>query len=266
MIPKYLYHYTSIDTLKKIIETKKIRFTRLDKLNDPYEGLVELEGNLSADQVRKCVYCSCWTDKQQESVNLWAIYTKLTMQGVRIKMKSTMFSKELILQEYNDGFIPSGFITPIKNFRYLATDPPTEINTVYGPFKVEYVETPHDTYKSALLSFSNPESTSDEISTHNILTKELGLKKVNHWEYENEWRYKIGLQMTIAGRATALNMIPSELIVSPDYIDVPLKTKIEEIIVGPNVTEEDSNELETFLKTYGIDLKIQKSAIKFKQV
>ena len=41
MIPKYLYHYTKIDTMKKIIDSHKIRFTRLDLLNDPCEGIVQ---------------------------------------------------------------------------------------------------------------------------------------------------------------------------------------------------------------------------------
>lgn len=265
MIPKYLYHYTSIETLKKIIETKKIRFTRLDRLNDPYEGIVELEGDFSIDQARKCVYCSCWTDKSQESVNLWAIYTQLSMKGVRIKMKPTMFSNELFLHEFNDGFIPVSVINPIKDFRYLAVDYPTEINTVIGPFKVGYVETVCDTYKSAILTIPGTES-ADGVPSHNIFTKELGLKKVNHWEYENEWRYKLGLQMTIAGRATALTMTPDELIVSPEYIDIPYKTEIEEIIVGPSVTNEEFDELKCFLAVQGIHIPLQKSTIKFQQI
>ena len=63
MIPKYVYHYTSIDSLKKIIESKKIRFKRLDLLNDPYEGLHEFE-NLDnySGELRKVIYCSWWTD------------------------------------------------------------------------------------------------------------------------------------------------------------------------------------------------------------
>lgn len=38
MIPKYLYHYTNVDSLLKILQSQTIRFTRLDLLNDPYEG------------------------------------------------------------------------------------------------------------------------------------------------------------------------------------------------------------------------------------
>lgn len=38
MILKYLYHYTSTDTLKKIISGKTIKFSRLDTMNDPLEG------------------------------------------------------------------------------------------------------------------------------------------------------------------------------------------------------------------------------------
>lgn len=34
--PKYVYHYTSIETLASILDSGKIRFTRLDYLNGFY--------------------------------------------------------------------------------------------------------------------------------------------------------------------------------------------------------------------------------------
>ena len=38
MIPNYLYHYTSLEVLILILKEGKIRFKRLDKVNDPTEG------------------------------------------------------------------------------------------------------------------------------------------------------------------------------------------------------------------------------------
>ena len=39
--PRYLFHYTSIDNLCLILKTRAIRFTRLDKVNDPEEALTK---------------------------------------------------------------------------------------------------------------------------------------------------------------------------------------------------------------------------------
>lgn len=91
MIPKYLYHYTSIDAIKEIVDSQKNRFTRLDLLNDPYEGIVDFEDIKEYPNInQKVIYCSCWTPETSESVILWTIYTK--MKGVRIKVKSNLFS------------------------------------------------------------------------------------------------------------------------------------------------------------------------------
>ena len=112
MIPRYLYHYTSIETARKILESRKIRFTRLDLLNDPYEGEFMLpEIDLYQGELRKVVYCSCWNADESESVNLWHIYTN--MNGVRIKIKSSMFKKEMLLTEQKSGFVPVSVISPI---------------------------------------------------------------------------------------------------------------------------------------------------------
>ena len=258
MIPKYVYHYTSIETLKEIIITKNIRFTRLDKLNDPYEGLIESEDEtMSIKEIRKRVYCSCWTNTPQENLSLWAMYTD--MKGIRIKMKSTLFADHLRLTEQNTGFMPIETISPIK-IRVATYDiHDSVIDVVYGPFKVDYVETLQDTYSSATLVFDNADNGTQ---TYNVFPTELGLKKVNHWEYENEWRYKISVPGNIAGLPIALSNIPTSITTTPEYIDIPYITEIEEILVGPQVTEEEIIELREFLKVHNIRLEIQKSLIK----
>ena len=260
MVPKYLYHYTDIDTVKKIIESKKIRFKRLDLLNDPYEGVHTLDGLAAyGGEMRKLIYCSCWTNILQETVNLWAIYSN--MQGARIKMKSTMFSNELKLIEQASGFMPVGKIDAIKDVPWVG-DKETVIDKIYGPFKVEYVEQLNDTYNLAVGVSKCKSGTSDEFLMHDIDLRELGNRKIKHWEYENEWRYKICPYVGVHGGTEAFRVNDFSYINSPDYIDIPFTTEIEEIMVGPCVSEQEVEDLVKFLEEKENHICVQRSSIR----
>ena len=50
-VPDILYHYTSVESFKKIIESQKIRATRYDQMNDTSE--IEIGLNLLLDAVKK---------------------------------------------------------------------------------------------------------------------------------------------------------------------------------------------------------------------
>ena len=101
MIPKYLYHYTSTETLKAIITSGNIRFKRLDKLNDPYEGIVKINDNY-------------------------------------IEFRKKAFSS---LLETESGFYPVENVSPIDyEGVHTQTGKPITINSVYGPIKIEYVD------------------------------------------------------------------------------------------------------------------------------
>ncbi len=259
MIPKYVYHYTSIDTLKKIVESKKIRFTRVDKLNDPYEGIHQFE-NLEnySGEARKLIYCSCWTDLKTESVNLWYIYTK--MKGVRIKMKSALFADTLKLKELKSGFIPYSEIEPI-NCNFLLNQNATQINKIYGPFKIEYVNELSDTYKHAISHSIANQGRENEFQMNDIDLHELGIKKINHWQYENEWRFKINPFETVQGGDEAFKSGWAYGIINPEYIDIPYKSAIEEILLGPEVSEVEKMELEKYLSQSNLNIPLQKSEI-----
>ena len=51
-----LQHYTKLESLKAILESKKIRFSSLSMVNDYYEGETQEIGNLG-----KYIFVSCWT-------------------------------------------------------------------------------------------------------------------------------------------------------------------------------------------------------------
>ena len=83
--PKYLFHYTSIDKLCLILRNRSLRFTRLDKVNDPEEGLTR-----HFPSSKFFTYVSCWTSEEKESLLLWKMYSA-DMKGVRIRLPINMF-------------------------------------------------------------------------------------------------------------------------------------------------------------------------------
>ena len=81
-----IYHYTSIETLSKILKSKKIRFKRLDLVDDPDE-YIELEGI----SIAPFVFVSCWTRQKEENMPQWIIYGD-HRHGVRIGMNENIFN------------------------------------------------------------------------------------------------------------------------------------------------------------------------------
>jgi len=258
MIPKYLFHYTSIETAKKILQSHKIRFTRLDLLNDPYEGDFAFPDlPVAQSEKRKLVYCSCWNSDDIESVNLWHIYTD--MRGVRLKMKSSMFSKRMVLEEQPSGFAPASEITPLSSL-YNMLD--KKISKVYGPLKIAYVSRFEDTYETVIGKSVANSGTEKEFKIYDINLKELGIKKVKHWQFESEWRYKACPYIEIHGSEIVMTT-PLE-IETPNYIDIPFVEEIEEILLAPQAREEEIDDLNRFIEANGINVQINRSCIQYR--
>lgn len=74
-----IYHYTSIENLAMILDSRNIRFNRLDQMDDSNEhNFFSIGMNWS-----KYTYVSCWTENERENIPLWHMYTK-GGSGVRI--------------------------------------------------------------------------------------------------------------------------------------------------------------------------------------
>lgn len=258
MIPKYLYHYTSINGLKEIVSSKKIRFKRLDKLNDPYEGFFTINDVPEhIKELRKFVYVSCWNDQNIDSISLWYIYTK--MNGVRIKMKTSLFGESLRLDEYSNCFIPACTIPKIP-IVIKGLNMGVDICNVFGPIKIVYTCL-EDTYKYTFEILKKDESqTYRDDDIYNIYLRELGMCKVMHWNYENEWRYKINLFGQLQG---SKDVIVSEFrdLYPPEYLDIPYNQEIDEVLTAPNMSERDINDIISFFKKKNIDTCVQRSEI-----
>lgn len=75
---KELYHYTSVEPLLKIMDDARLKFTRIDKVDDLLE-----KNPLSEYGFYKRTYIACFSYNPIESIPLWKMYTSQGM-GVRI--------------------------------------------------------------------------------------------------------------------------------------------------------------------------------------
>lgn len=112
------------------------------------------------------------------------------MQGVRIKLKASMFSNELKLKEQKSGFVPVGSINPIS-IHIHANMENSLIKFVDGTIKIFYESSYENTYSRAVGKSIVNKGESNEFVMCDIDFRELGIRKIYHWKYEQEWRYKI---------------------------------------------------------------------------
>jgi hypothetical protein len=82
-----IYHYTSLESLACILESRCLRFTRLDYVDDPKEYSFIKNGVNPA----KYVFVSCWTESQEETIPQWKMYGN-NGKGVRISINSNVFN------------------------------------------------------------------------------------------------------------------------------------------------------------------------------
>lgn len=152
---EYLYHYTTVDTLALILDTKRIRFNSLSKVDDLEEVITSNYGKAG-----KYVYVSCFTNDERESIPIWNMYGG-NGSGVRLKIRKNPFIKSnRCSAQINLG---GGKVSSTNNHIEL-------IKVIYDDKKV------------------NPEIGESGCISEDF--KEVGLYKSKAWEFQKEYRYK----------------------------------------------------------------------------
>lgn len=93
--PDRIFHYTSVETLALILSSRKIRFSRLDRLDDALEGPM-----IDGIHFNKYFFVSCWTSQSAENIPQWHLYTE-KMTGVRIELPSYPFKNKILTTPEN---------------------------------------------------------------------------------------------------------------------------------------------------------------------
>lgn len=186
---KYLYHYTSIDTLLLILKNKTLAFNSLQNVDDLEEADSE-----DIEQIGKICYVSCWTNDDSESIPMWNMYTP-NMQGVRIKLKEYPFKKyfykrgEYFFNEDCESYI---------NYNSLYIDDKACI-TANSPLleQVIYTEEESKLYPRIKSVIKKAEKLDNGKININEKIKysfeELGRYKRSNWSFQNEVRYIINM-------------------------------------------------------------------------
>lgn len=244
MLPNTLKHYTSIDTLEKILESKKIRFNRFDRMDDQTEteGLPEL--------MKKSYFLSCWVDEKRESIPQWKMYAE---KGVRIELTRRWYKKHRIHIHNSDEVIyklPDSesnhvvknmfFILPSKEHfsdnSELYVSPP--LNEEHGLIiKVEYTES----FLEEKIKYWR--ESSEEKDTIELVGLFYPIKfKDTYWSFQNEYRYYMYANTSKEHREFM-----------PSFFDVPINDEALnqiKVVLHPNCNEKDMKRVEDILRKH----------------
>lgn len=263
----YLYHYTSVETLEKILENKTFRFSSLLTVDDMAESKTKDFGNYG----RFC-YVSCWTSKTEETSSLWSEYTN--KKGVRIKLPKNIFptvldfpnipknnSNILIEGESGQKFEYTKGITKIESIIGM-----TFIPRITELFPVTYTE------DKFLLNLS--------VTSENRIDQTLigRFKHKSIWEHQQEWRYKLfGLPFSIdefydlhitAQFDSAIQSLSKNSDLICESFDLPVndeKFKDMEIVLSSLLNENERKKVKELVNKFNPTAKIIESSIQIRK-
>jgi hypothetical protein len=172
--PEWLYHYTSVETFLKILESKKVLFNRLDRVLDLTEGRSPDLGPLGIYQ-----FVSCWTECPDESLTLWGFYPS-GLSGLRIGLPRDMFETyEQASDRYRGLTMERGLP------HVLPLDERIRDDLLVGPVPPEFPHQMLYTDDADLLA-PNVAERPDTVEFG-----KLGVCKASDWAFEQEWRFRL---------------------------------------------------------------------------
>jgi hypothetical protein len=267
-----IYHYTSTEALALILKTKKLRFTRLDGVDDLKEAQKHVGINFG-----KYFFVSCWTKEEKESIPQWNMYSK-DMQGVRIELPLYPFNSYQLKPNpeitgvtwegeidspltFDEMFGSTYFIPPIVNEDFFCGD-------------VKYVDSVEEYYKQTVKLSINKDG-GKSVSVNGLPT--LPRKKSQEWQFQSEYRFHlfvlpipegvtnksefppgIGLG-EIMGHSFVSNIDPGI-----KYIDIEMNPKvISQMVIrtGPLSTAGGRATVEALVSQWAPDAKIESSGL-----
>lgn len=269
--PAVLYHYASLDTLALILHNRTIRFSRLDKVDDPQE-----QRSADSQNLGKMKLVSCWTSSDEESIPMWREYAGAEC-GVRIQMKSYpfkqysvsneslhMLSSEAVLNAPGGSF--DGLRLPLedfwdKNYHFFETARDREIL-----HEVEYTNDESLLFPKAINVFENGGLVAD--------LNALGVHKTTAWSYQKEWRYiltavPIGIESVINVRLDQILRANDVMLDKcdpgiPPYYDLTISDEAFssiKIVSSPKMTPGNRVILNTLIEKYAPGIEVAESSI-----
>ena len=257
-VPDYLYHYTSVDTLEKILMNRTIRFSSLINVDDKEEILTSSGSNFGKD-----CFVSSWTDIEDESIPFWAEYTE-NMCGVRIKLHTLPFNKNIVVNKYYYGGEPFETYYPLELF-----DKEKIFCYCVMPFcrKVQYTS---DCMKIKIQDITHAEYVGDghyENIQANFM--EIGKYKRKCWEFQSEWRYcMFFIPADLKSGEINFDASSDKINLDFSYYDLCIAEKDfaeMEIVTGPRMDEQEKIRVIEMVKKYCPTAKVIESSLQIRR-
>lgn len=269
-----IFHYTTIETLALILKSGKLRFNRLDRVDDVREAQ-----ECSGVHFGKCFFVSCWTAEADESIPQWHMYTE-KMTGVRLEFPAYPFQdKRLEPLPGWKGVETSGIInSPISMAEMYGQTymilPSFMDRSQFGG-AVEYVDDIEARYANAVTTSVG----ADGSRYSNIKNPaDLVRLKSSAWRFQSEYRFHLFAFPSIPvpsdgpGSKAFVEALPRYVErtlhqgVDPGivFIDVDIRaTALEELVVttGPLCSAGGKLCVEALIKQYAPRGRIQASAL-----
>jgi hypothetical protein len=239
-----LYHYTSINNLALILQSKSIRLGRLDMVNDPTEGL-------SSDfhSMAQYIFITSWTSNRLEDFALWNMYTP-AMRGVRIELELPIFPTFSIRKDLTNSLVDAKSFISFENGYFITSAENIPIEIIYTDDE----------------SSLTPTIKLDK----GLYLKALSKYKRSAWKIEQEYRYQL-IIMPIERdiQPNEVSNSYSRLLSTqtpPPFADYFLKIRKQafknmKIRLSPKILAGDRAIIEALVKTYNPSATIQESTV-----
>ena len=244
-----IYHYTSIQTLALILKYNKIRFNRLDKVDDMEESIYG--SGPTQTKLGMYTFVSCWTKSEKENLALWNMYTHY--KGIRIGIDAMPFMtygkddnfKSLFPNTINFGY----------DFLTLSWFNEAKLHDII------YTDNPEKEIKNII----NQTNDGDILMPIHL----VGIYKRKEWAMQQESRFKIFVlpancadsikssNNADSAMSNILSSLATGLVknapIATNYIDLaldPAKLSDIEITMGPMTSDADRIIVESLLTPY----------------
>ena len=269
-----LYHYTSIDSLVQILESKTLKLNNLTACDD----LEEAE-SMDLGKAGKYVFVSSWTDEKNESIPMWSQYSG-NMSGVRIGMKEYPFKK----WHYDNEGKGKPFDSFLNLDKYFNENKMVFTGDQPKLIRVEYSED-----ENLILPKIVKEGTKEDVerflhgedSKITLSFDTIGRYKRTCWKFQREFRYrvfgtpmgfndyehasdekKIRLQREVIRRMFDESYKP---LYQALYIELD-EAAIEdmEIVFGPRMNNSEKTLLKSYLQSKGLASNCMDSSLRIR--
>ena len=266
-----IHHYTSIEALALILASKKIRFNRVDRVDDITESLRH-----SKIRFGNYFFVSCWTYDSEESIPQWHMYTD-RMRGVRISLPVVPFQRKKLIPPSSWKIESEGVMyAPLSLEEQFGPDyyvVPTFMKSEHFGGPVEYCDDVETRYEKAIRLKTN---SSNRATIEIDAPFDLVRLKTIEWSFQKEYRFALfvlpSLELPVEGPGSPkfCERLPDYVItalvngIAPgiEFLDVDLSDntlKELEVTFGPLCSEGSKIVVRALINSYAPEATIRES-------